>query len=342
MLGFLPASVTRRSLRMMRTTCLAIALAAVALVGNAGVSLAWDASAFSPDDEQLLMTLTNQDRASAGLNALVNDSYLHDKAEWRAQDMGDRNYFSHAIPPDGSMVFSYMQNDGYCFQVAGENIGLSSYGDGDATSHIEIGFMSSPTHRENILGTWARMGVGAYKAADGRKLYAVLFSIPCGVSVPTPTPVTTPAPVAPTPAPVAPTPAPVAPTPAPVAPTPEPVVAPTPKPTAKPIPPATVRPVATIAPTATPEPTASPSPSNLVTPAPSPSPSPSPSPLASPEPTAVSTVAPSSPTTPPDLTGVATDDTHGTVTSLRVHEKPVSGGPIDSLLRSLFGGLFGW
>jgi uncharacterized protein YkwD len=328
MLGFLPASVTRRSLRMMRTTCLAIALAAVALVGNAGVSLAWDASAFSPDDEQLLMTLTNQDRASAGLNALVNDSYLHDKAEWRAQDMGDRNYFSHAIPPDGSMVFSYMQNDGYCFQVAGENIGLSSYGDGDATSHIEIGFMSSPTHRENILGTWARMGVGAYKAADGRKLYAVLFSIPCGVSVPTPTPVTTPAPVAPTPAPVAPT--------------PEPVVAPTPKPTAKPIPPATVRPVATIAATATPEPTASPSPSNLVTPAPSPSPSPSPSPLASPEPTAVSTVAPSSPTTPPDLTGVATDDTHGTVTSLRVHEKPVSEGPIDSLLRSLFGGLFGW
>ena len=55
---------------------------------------------------------------------------------------------------------------------------MSTYGDDVATANIEVGFMGSPTHRANILGTWAHMGVGAYKAADGNKYYAVLFSIP--------------------------------------------------------------------------------------------------------------------------------------------------------------------
>jgi uncharacterized protein YkwD len=301
MLGFtLPASTTRHSLRIMRTACISLALAAVVLAGNAGTLLAWDASAFSPDDEQLLMSLTNQDRVSAGLNALVNDSYLDSKAEWRAQDMGDRNYFSHQIPPDNSMVFSSMQNDGYCFQVAGENIGLSSYGDGDATSHIEIGFMNSPSHRDNIMGRWTRIGVGAYKAADGRKLYAVLFSLPCGAAAPDPTP----APVAPDP------------TPAPVA--PKPVA--TPKPVVTPI----VTPEPTPAPTATPSPT------------PTEQPTPTPSPIVTPALPIETPVSSGSPDT------AATATTPGTVTSLRVHQRVVTGGPIDSLFHSLFGGLFGW
>jgi uncharacterized protein YkwD len=306
----LSASATRRSLRTLRTAFLSLALAAAAVAGSAGTVLAWDATAFSPDDEQLLMALTNQDRASAGLNALVNDPYLHTKAEWRAQDMGDRNYFSHKIPPDNNMVFTYMQNDGYCFNVAGENIGLSTFGDGDATSSIEIAFMGSPTHRDNILGTWARIGVGAYKAADGRKLYAILFSIPCGVSVPAPTPVTTPAPV-------------VAPTPEPVAPTPKPVAA-TPRPTAKPQP--TAPP--TTVPTATPLVTASPS-------ATVPAATPSQTPVATP-------IGPTAGATQPADPAPGAAGTSGTVTSLRVHERQVSGGPIDSLFRSLFGGLFGW
>ncbi len=139
-------------------------VAVFAVLATASPVLGWSDSAFSPADESMLFSLTNQDRASAGLNALVNDTYLHKEAEWRAQDMGDRNYFSHKIPPDGQMVFSYMQKDGYCFKVAGENIGLSTYGDDVATTRIETAFMGSPTHRANILGTWVRMGVGAYKA----------------------------------------------------------------------------------------------------------------------------------------------------------------------------------
>ena len=132
--------VVAAAMRSLRIAGLGLALAALTLVSTAGPAFAWTSSAFSPADEKLLFTLTNQDRASAGLNALVNDSYLHKEAEWRAKDMADRDYFSHQIPPDNKMVFSYMQADGYCFKVAGENIGLSTYGD-DATTRIDTAFM---------------------------------------------------------------------------------------------------------------------------------------------------------------------------------------------------------
>jgi uncharacterized protein YkwD len=226
----------RRSRRSMRVTGIAVALSAALMMATAGSVFAWSVSAFSPADEQLLFSLTNQDRASGGLNALVNDAYLHKEAEWRAKDMGDNNYFSHTIPSTGQKVFYSMQKDGYCFSVAGENIGLSTWGEDVATNRIETAFMGSTSHRANIMGSWARMGVGAYQAADGRKLYAVLFSIPCAArpkapaptAKPTTRPVTTAAPTG-TPTPTD--------TPAPTdAPTATPTATPTPTPTALPLP----------------------------------------------------------------------------------------------------------
>jgi len=200
MLGHLASEIATVTVRMrnVRKVGLAVAVALLAVAGTVAPAAAAWSPGFSPTDEQLLFALTNQDRASAGLPALVNDTYLHTEAEWRVQDMGDRDYFSHQIPPSNNMVFVFMQQDGYCFKVAGENIGLSTFDDDVATPTIETGFMNSPSHRENIMGDWNHMGVGAYKAADGRKLYAVLFSIPCGVSVTTPPPVVK-APSAPTP-----------------------------------------------------------------------------------------------------------------------------------------------
>ncbi|MGA2512538.1 MAG: CAP domain-containing protein [Candidatus Limnocylindrales bacterium] len=298
-------SASGRRLRRLRLACVSLALAAVAVVATAGTVFAWDASAFSPADEQLLFALTNQDRASAGLNALVNDSYLHKEAEWRAHDMGVRDYFSHQIPPDNKMVFDYMTADGYCFKVAGENIAVSTYGDDVATANIEVGFMGSPTHRENILGTWADMGVGAYKAADGKKYYDVLFSIPCSVTVATPTPATT------------------------RAPTPAPTRKPTPRPTARPI--ATA--VATEAPSTAPTPGATPSDSSTQAFA-----NPTPGSRSSSAPSDPSKTA----TPPPGGLVMPATPASGGPTSLRVYQQPVSQGPIGSLFLLLFGGLFGW
>ena len=318
-LATLPASASHPSLRRMRIAGVAIVFALVAVLASAGSTHAWAAGTFSVADEQLLFTLTNQDRASAGLNALVDDGYLHSKARWRAKDMADRNYFSHAIPPDGRMVFDYMQADGYCFRVAGENIGLTTFGDSDATTTLEQAFMGSPEHRDNILGTWADMGVGAYQAPDGSKLYSVLFSIPCGVVAPTPTPVPTPV-ATPVPTPVA------TPVPTPVA-----------TPRSVPTPVSTPRSVATVRSTGTHEAKAG------STTSAGPSLTPSSRPTWTPQPvdtsaTATTTAAPSATTYGKDAGSVSSP---GTATTLRVREKSTSGGPIDSLLNSLFGGLFG-
>ena len=276
MLGNITRSAFRCSPRIWRVAGASLLVAAAFLIGPSSSTLAWSGGSFSSSDEHLLMTLTNQDRASAGLKALTNDSYLHKEAEWRAKDMGDRNYFSHKIPPGNSMVFADMQHDGYCFKVAGENIGLSTYGDGTATAAIEQAFMNSKDHRDNILGKWSRIGVGAYQSADGRKLYTVLFSLPCGSTAPAKAKAT-------------------------------------PKPTAKPTAVPTLVPVVTPMPVLTPNPDATPS--STLTAAPTPAQS--------------------------DGNDMQTSTATG-VTSLRVHEAPVTQGPVDSLFHSLFGGLFGW
>ena len=314
----LPASAARPRGQRLRAAAVAMAFAAICVVASPGTTFAWAVTSFSTADEQLLFTLTNQDRASANLPALTNDTFLHKEAEWRAQDMGDNNYFSHNIPPDNKMVFAYMSAAGYCYKVAGENIGLSTYGDGEATAHLEIAFMGSPSHRANILGTWARMGIGAYKAADGRKLYTVLFSIPCGVVAPTPIPVATPTPTqAPTLAPGE------TPTPTPYH-TPAPTIRATPRPTsgtAK-----TAAPVGTAG--ATPTSGASASPSSSASPSPTAAPTvtPTPTPVASPSPSA----SPSQTTLRPDAP------------SLRVRPEPVTPGPLQSFFDWLFGGLVHW
>jgi uncharacterized protein YkwD len=305
-------TAARPRIHRLRILAAAVAIAALSVVATPGISFAWAVSSFSAADEQHLFTLTNQDRASAGLNVLTNDNYLHNKAEWRAQDMGDNGYFSHTIPPDGKLVFYYMSKDGYCYKVAGENIGVSTYGDADATTHIEAAFMGSSSHRANILGTWARMGIGAYKGPDGRKLYAVLFSIPCGVTVPTPPPVVTPAPTL------------------------GPDQTPVPVKTAAPTPRATPRPTSATrtatplnTPSASPSATASPSPTESASPAPTPSPTPEATPTASPS-------ASPSPTPVPAVTP-------GPVSlSLRVRPEPAPPGPLQSFLDWLFGDLFHW
>ena len=71
-------------------------VAALALtIVTPGAAFAWDPSAYSAADEQLLATLTNQARAAAGLPALNMDAALNDMARWRSKDMIDKGYFSH-------------------------------------------------------------------------------------------------------------------------------------------------------------------------------------------------------------------------------------------------------
>ena len=226
----------------------------------------WSGGTFSSTSEADLVAMTNRARASAGLKALKVDSTLHSVARWRSKDMIDRNYFSHSIPGYGK-VWDKLNAIGYCYNVAGENIGWNNYPDDSATAAIQSAFMGSPGHRANIMGkTWDVIGIGAYKGSSGKKMWTVLFADKCGSTAPKPTP----------------------------KPRPKPTARPAPRPTPKPAPKATPRPTAKAAPVATPGLTPAPTPElgpdatspgdNLIFPAP-----------------AASDAAPSEPTsTPPD------------------------------------------
>ena len=127
------------------------AITSVVGLAHPGAALAWDAGSYSSASERELVALTNRSRAAAGLRSLKVDSALTSIARWRSKDMIARDYFSHDIPGYGS-VFKRMDARGYCYRIAGENIGWNTYPDDDATAAIHRMFMDSPGHRENILG----------------------------------------------------------------------------------------------------------------------------------------------------------------------------------------------
>jgi uncharacterized protein YkwD len=173
---------TPRHRRVALGLALAFVVTSVVGLGRPAPARAWDEGAYSSASERELVTLTNRSRAAAGLKALKVDATLRSIARWRSKDMIRRDYFSHDIPGYGS-VFDKMSEKGYCYKLAGENIGWNTYPDGDATAAIHEMFMGSSGHRKNILGKkWDRIGIGAYKGADGKKMWTVLFADKCGTS----------------------------------------------------------------------------------------------------------------------------------------------------------------
>ena len=317
--GMVPSTPQRTRVRPARlprrlSVLVSIAFAATAIgtLALPAVTFAWDANAFSSSDEQALFALTNQARASAGLPTLRWDSSLASVARWRSQDMITRDYFSHQIPPSGSSVFDELSARGYCFKLAGENIGWNNYPDDSATAQIQQMFMNSSGHRANILGSaWDVAGIGAYQGADGKKMWTVLFADKCGTTAtPTPKPTPKPTPVATARPTAAPTPRPTTPRP-----TPQPTAAPTSQPS----------PIATPSPTPTPTPTA--------TPTPTPTPTASPTSTPTPTPTAEPSGAPVG--TGPQGTGPYLTP------SLRVLDQPASEGLLETIFGAIAGFFFG-
>jgi uncharacterized protein YkwD len=194
-----PTTSPGRVLRAFLATASAPRRMAIAVIFVFGVSsvfalaapsatFGWDSGSFSSSSESTLVTLTNRARANAGLRSLKVDSTLTSVARWRSKDMITRDYFSHSIPGYGK-VWDKLHAVGYCYKVAGENIGWNTNPDSSATAAIQQAFMNSSGHRANILGSgWDVIGIGAYKGSDGKKMWTVLFADKCGSTAPKQTP----------------------------------------------------------------------------------------------------------------------------------------------------------
>lgn len=114
--------------------------------------------------------LINQDRARNGVAALSYSASLARVAQYRAQDMLNRNYFSHYDPSTGQLAFAQLLRLwGIGYSTAGENIAWST---NPSMAGINTMFMNSPEHRANILkGAYHRVGVGV--ASNGAKTMVV-------------------------------------------------------------------------------------------------------------------------------------------------------------------------
>ena len=115
-------------------------------------------------------SLVNQDRAANGVAGLRFSGALARVAQYRAQDMLNRGYFSHYDPTTGQLAFSALMHLwGIPYTTAGENIAWST---NPSMAAINTMFMASPEHRANILnGAYHLAGIGV--AGNGARIMVV-------------------------------------------------------------------------------------------------------------------------------------------------------------------------
>ncbi len=114
---------------------------------------------------QRLLGATNEERTSNGKASLKLNDKLTAAAQAKANDMAKRNYWSH-MTPDGKQPWTFVQQAGYSYQKAGENL---AYGF-DTSSDTVTGWMNSKSHRENLLdNAYSEVGFGYANVANFNK-----------------------------------------------------------------------------------------------------------------------------------------------------------------------------
>ena len=142
-----------------------------------------------------LHSLSNQERASAGVPSLSLNSKLSTAAYNKALDMFADDYWAHTAP-DGTTPWSFISSAGYSYTVAGENLAKNF----STSAGVVYGWMNSPSHRENVLGSqYSDVG---YAAVDGIlqgeettlvvAMYAAPYVAPAPKPAPAPVATTTP------------------------------------------------------------------------------------------------------------------------------------------------------
>ena len=142
-----------------------------------------DRTSISADEIENFKTkvieIVNAERATMDLAPLVYNKDLDVIAQMRAQDMADRDYYSHISPDSKGFLDLIMENDlnlYKSFKNSGENIlkgSIHSTPDGAMLS-----WMNSSGHKANILYlTYKTMAVGyAYDADTGTSYWVQLFT----------------------------------------------------------------------------------------------------------------------------------------------------------------------
>lgn len=114
---------------------------------------------FADITKNALIELTNKERQSLGFKTLKENFQLDQAAYLKAQDMLEKDYFSHNSPT-GLTPWSWLEKSGYNYKVAGENLAIGFL---DSEEAVQA-WMDSPSHRSNILNkNYNEMGIAVLK-----------------------------------------------------------------------------------------------------------------------------------------------------------------------------------
>ena len=125
------------------------------------------------DLNRAVLAAHNVERAQKHLSPLNLNHQLTQAAEKHAADMARRGKMTHR-GGDGSSPFDRIAAAHYSFQAAAENV---AYGF-DQVDQVMTGWMRSPGHRRNILGSYAEIGVGRVIAPGDISYWCVTFGNP--------------------------------------------------------------------------------------------------------------------------------------------------------------------
>ena len=119
----------------------------------------------------VLANLTNGERQAQDLPTLTVSPLLNEAAEMKATDMATKSYFAHTSP-EGKTPWYWLEQVGYNYQYAGENLAINFSDSKDVTD----AWMASPTHRANIVkGNYTEIGTAV--ASGMYQGYQVVFVV---------------------------------------------------------------------------------------------------------------------------------------------------------------------
>jgi uncharacterized protein YkwD len=152
-----------------KSTCVAVVLIAFAAQTNGD-------DATQPYQLQLL-ALHNAVRAAEKLPPLAHDQLLAKAATAHAAHMARTGKFAHDGIGDGT-IDSRIDDAGYNWLRAGENIAWSSKGtESDTRLAMKI-WLDSPPHRMQLLSDFREVGFARATAADGKVYWVACFGTP--------------------------------------------------------------------------------------------------------------------------------------------------------------------
>jgi uncharacterized protein YkwD len=114
--------------------------------------------------EAEFLALLNGTRVAAGLSALELEGGLVRFARGHTQEMVDRGDIFHS---DSSTRVAAAPAG---WRRLGENVGV-----GSTPERLHALFMNSPRHRDNVLGDYSGVAIGAQRASDGQLYVTVVF-----------------------------------------------------------------------------------------------------------------------------------------------------------------------